>query len=124
MKRWPSSSVLGEGHCNTLHAAKSLTSLLLNTRRHAEAEQLGRAALAQAQRMLGSEHPSTLMMASRLALILGNQGKTAGAETWLKATLANQQRVVGPGHPDTEQTAHYLQHFGQLQSLLLSEFEL
>ena len=92
------------------HNVQDLATLLTNTRRCSEAEELSRGALAQARRTLGPEHPDTLNIARVLGRALSRQqGKAVEAEALLTDTLAIQQRVRGPDHPDTRRTAQDLQ---------------
>ena len=100
----------GDGHLDTLITCRNLATLLTNTRRYSEAEELSRGALAQARRTLGPEHPDTLTIARVLGRALSRQqGKAVEAEALLTDTLAIQQRVCGLDHPDSLRTAHDLQ---------------
>ena len=106
-------SLLGEGHIETLVTAINLAALLNNTGQCAEAEVLGRSALAQANRTLGPDHPKSLGIARTLAFTLHDQGQATEAEALLSATLATQQCVLGPGHPHTQATVNALRRFQQ-----------
>ena len=61
--------VLGEEHPDTLTSAGNLASSLSDQGKHAEAEEMLRAALAVCRRVLGSAHPDTLATAESLASV-------------------------------------------------------
>jgi tetratricopeptide (TPR) repeat protein len=62
---------------------------------------LGRAVLADCERVLGPDHPNTLSSRNDLAGAYQSAGRLGDAIPLYETTLADRERVLGQDHPDT-----------------------
>jgi tetratricopeptide (TPR) repeat protein len=68
---------------------------------YAEAERIGRRAVAAREEALGREHPETLTSIGQLGSVLLSQGKHKEAEAMHRRALQGREKVLGREHPDT-----------------------
>eukprot|EP00808_Paulinella_micropora_P002594 g73683.t1 len=91
-----------------LSLINSVTTLLSDQGKLAEAEPLCRRALAGCEEKLGATHPDTLATVNNLANLLRDQGKLAEAEPLCRRALAGREEKLGATHPDTLATVNNL----------------
>jgi tetratricopeptide (TPR) repeat protein len=92
---------LGPDHPTILQSRRTMAISIWDQGNYALAEQLGRALVADCQRVFGAEHPFTLASRMDVANALDAQGKHAEAEQEHRSVLQSKKRVLGEEHPDT-----------------------
>lgn len=86
----------GGGREYEVIARLSLSNTVFSQARIAEAETLGREALAQARDVFGQSHVVTASAQNSLALVLDAQSKHSEAEPLHRASIANTEAGLGP----------------------------
>jgi class 3 adenylate cyclase len=100
------SSLLGEGHPDTLESASSLCSNLLALGQLGPARQHAEDTLTRCHKILGEDHPNTLWSAFILVLTLWELGQYEQARQLGEDTLIRRRRVLGDDHRHTLRSAY------------------
>jgi tetratricopeptide (TPR) repeat protein len=105
--------VWGADHPETATTETNLAGMLLAAGRLADAERLGREALAGFEKTVGPQHPRTAAAASNLADVLRARGDRKGAEQLYRRALEIDTRAYGAGHPEALNDRRILAEFLQ-----------
>ncbi len=90
--------LLGDEHVDVAVSLYDLGSLLHDTERYAEAEQVLREALTIRRKLLGDEHEHTIRTAVRLGELLHDAGELDEAEALLRKAVERSRVALGDGH--------------------------
>jgi hypothetical protein len=91
--------VLGEEHPSTLTSAGNLAASLAGQGKHAQAEEMLRAALAARRRVLGSAHPATLATAKDLESVRSVMRAKQPTKKGAKAVARKLRAAAAPLSP-------------------------
>ncbi|PAP77981.1 serine/threonine-protein kinase [Rubrivirga marina] len=91
----------GPGHPEALESAADLATLLTQSSRYAEGEEILERALASGIDALGPTAPAVATVRRAMGLNLVSQGRFAEAEPYLRRAMADVERELGPDHVET-----------------------